>query len=666
MTSLLGYSAMPWMKQIRFTINTLFIGLFLITPVRAQEVNDLALDELLQKDLEDILSMEITVASKKTESQDQAPAVVSTVSREEIELYGDRNLHQVLQRQPSVYTRGSYFYPNNLASFRGDMPTHVDSHTLILFNGRPLRESAWGGFHYPMYMAFPLESLGCIEIIRGPGSVMYGTNAFTGVVNLKSCPIPEESQWSVSGQGGSYGVYASSLSGGGRKGQLGYSATVQASGQQGYNYALTDAQGVYGSQHDGFDSVSTAGRMEYGNLSLDLFYTHLETVNFGALPRWTNMGHDIRVNRLFWNLGYQHALDDRNRLEFNLTHNLQNKVLPQYPNSSEDNTVYSSDILGEVTFFSSPIDPLNVTLGYAFEDQQKCADNSWSSLDDYHYQPQNAYAEADYHLSEKIKLVGGAQWNEAGNNVSDIVSRAAILITPNHNWGIKLLRGEAFREPAALETMTDAAPSIMGNPNLEPETITTYDAQVFYHKAKTYAALTFFDSTIKDLIIRDTSASPTSFKNGGEQRYQGVELEAKHFLNQHWHIQGSVTHQNNKQTSDLNYSTAPDEMAKLGSGYAWDWGSAALFATYYSKPPRLVTEVIQNPEPDALVLISANLRIDPYLWTNLDKGRLQMELKLENLLDEDIYVPEFNSGGNPNSLPDGPGFTIYGSLTWNF
>ncbi len=65
-------------------------------------------------------------------------------------------------------------------------------------------------------------------------------------------------------------------------------------------------------------------------------------------------------------------------------------------------------------------------------------------------------------------------------------------------------------------------------------------------------------------------------------------------------------------------------------------------------------------------LISATLLIDPSHWMEIPKGRMQMEFRVENLLDEDIYVPEFNRGGNPNSLPDGPGLTLYGGITLNF
>jgi outer membrane receptor protein involved in Fe transport len=51
---------------------------------------------------------------------------------------------------------------------------------------------------------------------------------------------------------------------------------------------------------------------------------------------------------------------------------------------------------------------------------------------------------------------------------------------------------------------------------------------------------------------------------------------------------------------------------------------------------------------------------------DIPKGRANLQFRVENLLNEEIYVPEFNRGGNPNSLPDGPGRTFYAGMIMNF
>ena len=73
---------------------------------------------------------------------------------------------------------------HNVPAVRGDLPTHTNNHTLLLINGRPVRESNSGGWNFPVYMAYPIDMIERIEFVRGPGSVLYGTNAYTGVINV--------------------------------------------------------------------------------------------------------------------------------------------------------------------------------------------------------------------------------------------------------------------------------------------------------------------------------------------------------------------------------------------------------------------------------------------------------------------------------------------------
>ncbi len=61
--------------------------------------------DFFEMSIEELMNVEVTSASKKAESLYEAPGVMVVVPREEIEAYGDRDLHQLLQRQPSIYTR---------------------------------------------------------------------------------------------------------------------------------------------------------------------------------------------------------------------------------------------------------------------------------------------------------------------------------------------------------------------------------------------------------------------------------------------------------------------------------------------------------------------------------------------------------------------------------
>jgi outer membrane receptor for ferrienterochelin and colicins len=625
-----------------------------------QEPNET--ENLFELPLETLMNVEVTSASKKAESLYDAPAVMSVVPREEIDAYGDRNLLQLLQRQPSIYIGGhsSFAYPDNHASFRGDLLAHSETHTLVLINGRPIRESGQG-HNFPVYDSFPLSVLESIELIRGPGSVLYGTNAFTGVINLKTASIPDKNEISLSGMMGSYDYYQSEATIRGRSGDFGYITALRFAGQQGYPYRMTDYLGVRGEDNVHARSASVMAHLAYRQLSLDIFASDIDLFHMGVMPFWSVPQHELRNKRFFANLGYRIPLGDKASLELNGTCNIQENSLSSPAITRIANN--SEDFLGEVTLYANPFNNFNVVAGFLQEYRRtyRPDDDEFQSIAAYKYHPRAIYAQGDYKIGDIVKLVAGTQWNETSQGDKDLVSRYGIIITPAKNWGVKLLRGEAFRGPITMESdLTD--PILTGNKNLKPETITTYDAQLFYHDEKTYAAITYFHSTLESQILFDTP--PTTYVNGkGKQRYNGIELEAKRILTPNWHVIGSFMHQTDKTASGLDPTIVPENMFKMGTAYTWDGGSASLFYVLFGKPPQTyfpsVPTLMVNPAPKRINLVNLNIDIDPSKFLGLAKRQATLTFRIENLFNEKIYVPALAYSGSPNSFPYGPGRTWF-------
>jgi len=630
--------------------------------------------DFFEMSIEQLMDVEVTSASKKAESLYEAPGVMVVVPKEEIEAYGDRDLHQLLQRQPSIYTRDVFPYTDNVVGFRGDMATVTDIHTLVLFNGRPIRESGQG-LNVNMYKTFPLSTLESVELIRGPGSVLYGSNAFTGVINLKT-RVPDHNEVTVSSMAGSYGYYESDATAGGRSGELGYITGFHVAGQQGYPYDMTDALGVYGEDNKQYKSYSGVAHLNYGNFTFDSFWSDYDAFAMGVVPFWSNPHQSFRNKKLFLNAGYRIPMHDRVTLELNATYNLQENGLTSFkPQIIGNNT---SDILGEATLFANPVDNMNLVLGYLQEQRSSYHpdDDKYQSIPSYRHEPKSFYCQGDYKFDKSLKLIAGTQWNKSSYGIDDWISRYGLVITPFDKWGVKLLRGEAFRAPATVETDLYDPGILRGNTDLEPEQITTYDAQLFYHSEKTYAAVTYFQSTIDKLIIYDTSAVPDmSYMNGGRQTFQGIELEAKYFFTPSWHILGSYMYQDNETDAGLYPSVVPGNMFKLGSAYSWDWGTASVFYCFFGNPPEIYfpslsppfgSTLVANPEPKAINLVNMNLDLDMSKWMRLKKGQSTFTFRIENLFDEKIYVPTLAYSGTPNSFPYGPGRTFFAGLKLRF
>lgn len=128
--------------------------------------------DLLEMSLEELMSIEVTTASKEAEKVQEAPGVMTVITAREIERFGGVNLMEVLEGAANIYPTSSHLYRKSIISMRGILTTHHNKHTLILLNGRPVREGLEGGVGFPFLLGFPLEMIEKIEIIRGPGSVL--------------------------------------------------------------------------------------------------------------------------------------------------------------------------------------------------------------------------------------------------------------------------------------------------------------------------------------------------------------------------------------------------------------------------------------------------------------------------------------------------------------
>lgn len=173
-----GHRVYPRRIDAAAVIKSVLIAMLLYSPAPAlaqeltpEQVAELSFEELMQV---------VTVASKREESVQDAPGIVSVITKEEIRRFGAMTLHELLNQMPSVYAIGTFGTLHNLLSIRGDNFAHWNTRVLLLINGRPFRETTLGGSDATFLVSFPVDVIERVELIRGPGSVLYGTNAYTG------------------------------------------------------------------------------------------------------------------------------------------------------------------------------------------------------------------------------------------------------------------------------------------------------------------------------------------------------------------------------------------------------------------------------------------------------------------------------------------------------
>ena len=118
----------------------------------------------------------VTVASKRPESPSAAPAIAQVVNRSKIEDRGFKTLAELLAQETSFFMAGRE--PGTEPYLRG-----IPNGILFLQDGVPMTFDATKNLH-PLDRELPLDSVKQVEIVRGPGSVLWGPDAFAGVVNV--------------------------------------------------------------------------------------------------------------------------------------------------------------------------------------------------------------------------------------------------------------------------------------------------------------------------------------------------------------------------------------------------------------------------------------------------------------------------------------------------
>jgi outer membrane receptor protein involved in Fe transport len=132
--------------------------------------------------LEELLNLGIESASKISQRAQEAPSVVSVVTRDQMELFGWTHLNEILFRQPSFFP--SQDYERVTVGARGLFESWNSNHLLLLIDGVPYNDNETGGAY--TWEITPLFLAKSVEIIRGPGSALYGSNAANGVIAINT------------------------------------------------------------------------------------------------------------------------------------------------------------------------------------------------------------------------------------------------------------------------------------------------------------------------------------------------------------------------------------------------------------------------------------------------------------------------------------------------
>ncbi len=622
----------------------------------------LSLEELLQ----------IKVASKKSENFLEAPSVVSVISKDSIKKYGGRNLRDVLDRMVNMQVVGSNLFPHNRLSIRGVIQTHTDNKVLLLLNGHVIRDANQGGINTDIYNLFPIEIIQKIEIIRGPGSILYGTNAFSGVINIitekdKNSPN-EDTNNQLSLAYGSKNTTNNTLS----HYQTGeeYNVSISVNQQKTDGQTFRNLNGEFGTSGDyptDKESLLLLLNGHYKNTSFNALLSDSSQGIVKSLYQFPSTTLDVQRGHL--DLGYEYDGIENWVSSSNLTYNFH-EVAFEISNTRGTQTD-THDYLWEIKTQGTLNNKMSVIFGITYERLEGTIGNQSDTPTHFNTYRQGGYGQLDWNMAENKKMVMGAQVNKAEFSNEHVSPRFAYIHNLNKNWTGKVLYGEAYRSPFATDLFLNS-PSLQGSVDLKAETISTFDFQLSFHKENLFWSNTLYQSEHDDLHQRETIDGTPTFVNKGSITYAGLETELRFNFSDKTELLANASYQKSLDKEGVDNATfQPQSMIKFGLTHELIEGTTFSVHDSYFEAPTTLTDIGLTPSainetPTDYHLVSLNLvshlkafTSNPFWHTSVIK------FYLDNVLDESIYYTSINRQ-NVSSVPHHIGINGHLSFMYLF
>jgi outer membrane cobalamin receptor len=481
--------------------------------------------------LEELLSMELTIASKTGTTAREAPGIVTLVTADEIEASGARDLIDILRLVPGfdfaidvqgvvgLGARGSWGHEGKI---------------LMLLDGQELNEPLYSTLQFGNRL--PVSQISKIEIIRGPGSAIYGGYAELAVINIITKSADE-----LRGFAGAFTAGAMSDATARVRGDLSYGTNVGAG-----SFA------IHGSLADGNRSDATF--TDFLGSSYDMENSsELDEQYLNLLATWKNYKARLIVDQYgttqqdefgenlpeptdldFDSLFFEATAVYLARPGLSITPRVNYKKQEPWQESNES-FFYQKEIerlTGNVTMNWDPNERSSIVGGLEYYEDRATADPA-TDPDSYFpngkreitYDNLAAFAQGMFKTGiGNVTL--GVRFEDHSEFGSQVVPRIGLTRVAGR-FHVKLLASRAFRTPA-IE-------NVRLSDGIEPEETTVYEFEAGYQvRPDFFVTANIFDSTIEKPIVYffDSETDTEGYANEGDTGTRGFELEAR--LRQAW------------------------------------------------------------------------------------------------------------------------------------
>ncbi|OOC09948.1 TonB-dependent receptor domain-containing protein [Thioalkalivibrio halophilus] len=472
-------------------------------------------------------------ATRLSRTVDEALASVTVIDREEIERLQPRQFTDLVEGRAGVsVSSAGPFGKQSSVRLRG---TESDHH-LMLIDGVRMGSATTGGASWQF---LPPEEIERVEIVRGPRTSIYGSDAIGGVTQVFSRAGREGPPRVNAFLGaGSFSTWEAGLGVAGGTGRTDYSLSVSMYDTEGIN--VQDDMGD--DDPDGYDNTSLAGKVAHrldngielfgnvlyseGNTEVDTFSTD-ETdfvhgavqagVRFPVLEQWDT------------ELAYAQSRDENE--------NFENGVADSRFDTRRDQLTWRNDVrLGERTDLIAGVD--------AYEDR---VDSNEDFDEDSRYNV-GVYSVVRTELGNH-DLEGSLRYDDNEQFGDKTTGQVAWGMQATDALRLRASYGTAFKAPTFNDLYWPDQGWFRGNPDLAPEESQTFELGGRYSASLAYVDVAVFETRVDDLIVNRCVANcddgnPFSDvyepRNVENARIRGLEIEGGHDLGP-WNSRVSLT-----------------------------------------------------------------------------------------------------------------------------
>jgi len=551
--------------------------------------------DLTKMSLEQLMELPVltvVTASKREQKTTEVAAQATVVTAEDIRVYGYRTLADVLRSVPGFYT--TYDRGYGYVGVRGfGRPGDFGGRTLLLLDGHRMNDPLYDTAAVLNDFIVDVDLIERVEVIRGPGSALYGNNAFFAVINVITKRAAAIGNVEASVEAGTYDTYKGRLTYGTRTGH-GTEVVLSASGSR--------SQGnpsLYYPEHDSPESGngvardgdaeeanSVFGSIRRGGLTLEAAYVARDKDNPSAsygtyfgIPIQTFDRHGVLEGK------YQRAIRDDlkasariyydwYKYEGDYAYDVAAAGEPTEIAYNRDESI-SESVGGEVQLNWHVSSRQEATFGaeYILGFREVMRNFDVSPRTDYlnvdrDFRSFAIYLQDEYHLLPNLAITAGLRYDNFDTFGDTVNPRLAAIYNPGDTTTLKFLYGSAFRAPNVNEFYyEDGGRTSKLNPDLEPEKVSTYEV-VWEQKlgARWRGSAAGFLSSVKDLIdsTQDAGDGLYFYENVDRAEARGLEFQLEGQLATN--LRGRLSYTWSKtedQATGEQLNNSPEHLAKL-------------------------------------------------------------------------------------------------------